>query len=164
MPSARRIGRETRTVWALQEPRRAKCRNGIRAGSIFACHSRGSRASKYATRNFDGDSAPARARRTRPRAHSIYEENGQLRTISHSANFTKRGSTVAAELSRRGLDRDRLFRLMLPTCAEFFWTFRGPFCCRGISRAYLSAVPRGPHCGICKRQSKSSCATRKRAF
>jgi fatty-acyl-CoA synthase len=54
----------------------------------------------------------------------LYEENDQLRTITFGELFEK-SSTVAAELVRRGLEPGQTVAIMLPTCAEFFWTFAG---------------------------------------
>ena len=66
------------------------------------------------------------------RAHiHIYEENDQLRTITFGELY-ERGSTVAAELSRRGLEPGQTVSIMLPTCAEFFWTFAGILLAGGI--------------------------------
>ena len=66
------------------------------------------------------------------RAHiQIYEENDQLRTITFGELY-ERGSRVAAELSRRGLEPGQTVSIMLPTCAEFFWTFAGILLAGGI--------------------------------
>ena len=66
------------------------------------------------------------------RAHiHIYEENDQLRTITFGELY-ERGSTVAAELLRRGLEPGQAVSIMLPTCAEFFWTFAGILLAGGI--------------------------------
>jgi fatty-acyl-CoA synthase len=66
------------------------------------------------------------------RAHiHLYEENEQLRTITFGELY-ERASTVAAELSRRGLEPGQTVSIMLPTCAEFFWTFAGILLAGGI--------------------------------
>jgi fatty-acyl-CoA synthase len=66
------------------------------------------------------------------RAHiHLYEENDQLRTITFGELY-ERGSTVAAELLRRGLEPGQTVSIMLPTCAEFFWTFAGILLAGGI--------------------------------
>src|ERR1700678_3558853 len=66
------------------------------------------------------------------RAHiHIYEEIDQLRTITFGELY-ERGSTAAAELSRGGLEPGQTVSIMLPTCAEFFWTFAGILLAGGI--------------------------------
>src|SRR6202046_972462 len=66
------------------------------------------------------------------RAHiQLYEENDQLRTITFGELY-ERASTVAAELQRRGLEPGQTVSIMLPTCAEFFWTFAGILLAGGI--------------------------------
>src|SRR5271155_4385721 len=66
------------------------------------------------------------------RAHiHLYEENDELRTISFGELY-ERASTVAAELQRRGLEPGQTVSIMLPTCAEFFWTFAGILLAGGI--------------------------------
>jgi fatty-acyl-CoA synthase len=66
------------------------------------------------------------------RAHiHLYEENDQLRTITFGELY-ERSSTVAAELQRRGLEPGQTVSIMLPTCAEFFWTFAGILLAGGI--------------------------------
>jgi 1-acyl-sn-glycerol-3-phosphate acyltransferase len=66
------------------------------------------------------------------RAHiQLYEENDQLRTITFGELY-ERGSAVAAELVRRGLEPGQTVAIMLPTCAEFFWTFAGILLAGGI--------------------------------
>jgi fatty-acyl-CoA synthase len=66
------------------------------------------------------------------RAHiHLYEENDQLRTITFGELY-ERASTVAAELQRRGLEPGQTVSIMLPTCAEFFWTFAGILLAGGI--------------------------------
>lgn len=59
------------------------------------------------------------------RAHiQLYEEDDQLRTITFGELY-QRASKVADELRRRGLEPGQTVALMLPTCAEFFYTFAG---------------------------------------
>ena len=66
------------------------------------------------------------------RAHiHLYEENDQLRTIPFSELY-ERSSAVAAELLRRGLEPGQTVAIMLPTCAEFFWSFAGILLAGGI--------------------------------
>src|SRR3984885_288490 len=73
-----------------------------------------------------------RGRAEPARAHiHLYEENDQLRTITFGELFEK-SSTVAAELVRRGLEPGQTVAIMLPTCAEFFWTFAGILLAGGI--------------------------------
>src|SRR5271155_702052 len=61
------------------------------------------------------------------RSHiQIYEEDDQLRTITFGELY-ERASVVAADLRRRGLEPGQTVAIMLPTCAEFFWTFAGIF-------------------------------------
>ena len=66
------------------------------------------------------------------RSHiQLYEENDQLRTITFGELY-ERASTVAAELLRRGLEPGQTVSIMLPTCAEFFWSFAGVLLAGGI--------------------------------
>jgi fatty-acyl-CoA synthase len=66
------------------------------------------------------------------RAHiHLYEEDDQLRTIRFGELY-ERASTVASELQRRGLEPGQTVSIMLPTCAEFFWTFAGILLAGGI--------------------------------
>jgi fatty-acyl-CoA synthase len=66
------------------------------------------------------------------RAHiHLYEENDQLRTITYGELY-ERASTVAADLVRRGLEPGQTAAIMLPTCAEFFWSFAGILLAGGI--------------------------------
>jgi len=66
------------------------------------------------------------------RAHiHLYEENDELRTITFGELY-ERASTVAAALLRRGLEPGQTVSIMLPTCAEFFWTFAGILLAGGI--------------------------------
>src|SRR5271167_2602714 len=61
----------------------------------------------------------------------IYEEDEQLRTITFGELY-ERASVVAADLRRRGLEPAQTVGIMLPTCAEFFWTFAGILLAGGI--------------------------------
>ncbi|MGB6525188.1 MAG: AMP-binding protein [Candidatus Acidiferrales bacterium] len=54
----------------------------------------------------------------------LYEEDGGVRTITCGELFS-RATTVAAELARRGIAPGQTVAIMLPTGAEFFWTFAG---------------------------------------
>jgi len=66
-----------------------------------------------------------RARLDAEAAHiQLYEEDGTLRTITCGELFT-RASAVAAGLARRGISPGDTVAIMLPTSAEFFWTFAG---------------------------------------
>ena len=66
------------------------------------------------------------------RSHiQIYEEDDQLRTITFGELY-ERASVVAADLRRRGLEPGQTVAIMLPTCAEFFWTFAGILLAGGI--------------------------------
>ncbi|HYA81438.1 MAG TPA: AMP-binding protein, partial [Methylocystis sp.] len=73
-----------------------------------------------------------RGRAEPARAHiQLYEESGELRTISFGELY-ERASAVASELLRRGLEPGQTVALMLPTCAEFFFTFAGILLAGGI--------------------------------
>src|SRR5271168_2731274 len=66
------------------------------------------------------------------RAHiHLYEENDQLRTITYGELY-ERSSAVAADLLRRGFLPGQTAAIMLPTCAEFFWSFAGILLAGGI--------------------------------
>ncbi|MGH9771441.1 MAG: AMP-binding protein, partial [Candidatus Acidiferrales bacterium] len=66
------------------------------------------------------------------RAHiHLYQEDGQPRTISFGELYT-RASAVSAELQLRGLEPGQAVAIMLPTCAEFFYTFAGILLAGGI--------------------------------
>ncbi|MGH9691983.1 MAG: AMP-binding protein, partial [Candidatus Acidiferrales bacterium] len=66
------------------------------------------------------------------RAHiHLYQEDDQPRTISFGELYT-RASAVAAELRLRGLEPGHAVAIMLPTCAEFFYTFAGILLAGGI--------------------------------
>lgn len=61
----------------------------------------------------------------------LYEENDQLRAITFG-NLYQRASGIASELRRRGLEPEQTVAIMLPTCAEFFYTFAGILLAGGI--------------------------------
>src|SRR6204780_3169915 len=61
----------------------------------------------------------------------IYEEDDQLRTITFG-DLYEHASMVALELRRRGLQPGQTVAIMLPTCAEFFYTFAGILLAGGI--------------------------------
>ncbi len=61
----------------------------------------------------------------------IYEEDEQLRTITFGELY-ERASAVAADLRQRGLEPGQTVAIMLPTCADFFWTFAGILFAGGI--------------------------------
>jgi fatty-acyl-CoA synthase len=61
----------------------------------------------------------------------LYDESGEPRAITFGELY-HRGSAVAAELARRGLEPGQTVALMLPTCAEFFATFAGILLAGGI--------------------------------
>src|SRR6202522_1122159 len=66
------------------------------------------------------------------RSHiQIYEEDDQLRTITFGELY-ERASVGAADLRRRGLGPGETVAFMLPTWAEFFWTFAGILLAGGI--------------------------------
>ena len=66
-----------------------------------------------------------RARLDPATAHiHLYEEDGELRTITCGELFS-RASAVAAELAGRGISPGDTVAIMLPTSADFFWTFAG---------------------------------------
>ena len=66
------------------------------------------------------------------RAHiHLYEENEQLRTITFGELYA-RASAVAGELRRRGLEHGQTVAIMLPTCAEFYYSFAGILLAGGI--------------------------------
>ena len=54
----------------------------------------------------------------------LYQENESMRTITCGELYT-RASAVSAELARRGILPGHTVGIMLPTGAEFFWTFAG---------------------------------------
>jgi 1-acyl-sn-glycerol-3-phosphate acyltransferase len=61
----------------------------------------------------------------------VYEEDDQLRTITFG-DLYERASIVAAELRKRGLESGQTVAIMLPTCADFFYTFAGILLAGGI--------------------------------
>jgi fatty-acyl-CoA synthase len=61
----------------------------------------------------------------------IYEQDEQLRTITFGELY-ERASAVAADLRRRGLESGQTVAIMLPTCADFFFTFAGILLAGGI--------------------------------
>jgi fatty-acyl-CoA synthase len=61
----------------------------------------------------------------------IYEEDEQLRTITFGELY-ERASAVAADLRERGLEPGQTVAIMLPTCADFFFTFAGVLFAGGI--------------------------------
>ena len=66
------------------------------------------------------------------RAHiHLYEEDEQLRTITFGELY-EHASAVAAELRRRGLEHGQTVAIMLPTCAEFYYSFAGILLAGGI--------------------------------
>jgi fatty-acyl-CoA synthase len=66
------------------------------------------------------------------RAHiHLYAEDEQLQTITFGELYG-RASTVARELRARGLEPGQTVAIMLPTCAEFFYTFAGVLLAGGI--------------------------------
>ena len=66
------------------------------------------------------------------RAHiHLYEEGAALRGITFGELYT-RASAVAEELARRGFEPGQTAAIMLPTCAEFFFTFAGILLAGGI--------------------------------
>jgi 1-acyl-sn-glycerol-3-phosphate acyltransferase len=54
----------------------------------------------------------------------LYGEDDRLETITFGELYG-RASNVARELRRRGLEPGQTVAIMLPTCAEFFYTFAG---------------------------------------
>jgi fatty-acyl-CoA synthase len=66
------------------------------------------------------------------RAHiHLYEEDEHLRTITFGELYS-RASAVARELMQRGLEPGQAVAIMLPTCAEFFYSFAGILFAGGI--------------------------------
>src|SRR3984957_1544772 len=61
----------------------------------------------------------------------VYEEDDQPRTITFG-DLYERASIVALELRRRGLEPGQTVAIMLPTCAEFFYSFAGILLAGGI--------------------------------
>jgi 1-acyl-sn-glycerol-3-phosphate acyltransferase len=66
------------------------------------------------------------------RAHiHLYGEDDRLQTIAFGELY-ERASNVARELRRRRLEPGQTVAIMLPTCAEFFYTFAGILLAGGI--------------------------------
>jgi 1-acyl-sn-glycerol-3-phosphate acyltransferase len=61
----------------------------------------------------------------------LYGEDEQLHTITFGELYG-RASSVARELRTRGLEPGQTVAIMLPTCAEFFYTFAGILLAGGI--------------------------------
>src|ERR1700722_5197789 len=61
----------------------------------------------------------------------VYDEDDQLKTITFG-DLYERGSIVATELRHRGLESGQTVAIMLPTCAEFFYSFAGILLAGGI--------------------------------
>ncbi len=61
----------------------------------------------------------------------LYEEEERLRVITFGELY-ERASAVAGELRQRGLEPGETVAIMLPTCAEFFYTFAGILLAGGI--------------------------------
>ena len=91
----------------------------------------------------------------------IYEEDEQLRTITFGELY-ERASAVAAELRRRGLEPGQTVAIMLPTCADFFWSFAGILLAGGIPVPIYPPFRADRIAEYAARQSKASCAMRKR--
>jgi 1-acyl-sn-glycerol-3-phosphate acyltransferase len=73
-----------------------------------------------------------RGRAEPDRVHiQIYEDDEQLRTITFGELY-ERASAVAADLRQRGLEPGQTVAIMLPTCADFFFTFAGILFAGGI--------------------------------
>src|SRR5215469_6089610 len=73
-----------------------------------------------------------RGRAEPERAHiQLYEEDERIRSITFG-ELHERASAVAANLRRRGLEPAQTVAIMLPTCAEFFFTFAGVLLAGGI--------------------------------
>ncbi len=66
------------------------------------------------------------------RAHiHLYDDQQQIYSITFGELY-ERGSRVAGELRRRGLQPGETVAIMLPTCAEFYYTFAGVLLAGGI--------------------------------
>ncbi|MDE3169222.1 MAG: AMP-binding protein [Acidobacteriota bacterium] len=66
------------------------------------------------------------------RAHiHLYDEREQIQTITFGELYN-RALNVAGELRRRGLQPGQTAAIMLPTCAEFYYTFAGILLTGGI--------------------------------
>jgi fatty-acyl-CoA synthase len=62
----------------------------------------------------------------------LYGEDDRLQTITFG-ELWGRASSVARELRQRGLEAGQTVAIMLPTCAEFFYTFAGILLAGGIA-------------------------------
>ena len=66
------------------------------------------------------------------RAHiHLYEEDDKVHVITFG-DLYERASSVASELKQRGLEPGQTVAIMLPTCAEFFYSFAGILLAGGI--------------------------------
>ena len=66
------------------------------------------------------------------RAHIyLYGDEDRLQTISFG-DLYNRASNVARELRRKGLEPGQTVAIMLPTCADFFYSFAGILLAGGI--------------------------------
>ena len=66
------------------------------------------------------------------RAHiHLYEEDEKPRVLTFG-DLYERASAVAGELQKRGCEPGQTVAIMLPTCAEFFYTFAGILLAGGI--------------------------------
>lgn len=66
------------------------------------------------------------------RAHiHLYDEREQIHTITFGELY-ERALQIAGELGRRGLQPSESVAIMLPTCAEFYYTFAGILLAGGI--------------------------------
>ena len=73
-----------------------------------------------------------RARAEPDRVHiQLYEQDEQPHAITFGELY-ERASTVSAELLRRGLEPQQTVAIMLPTCADFFYSFAGILLAGGI--------------------------------
>lgn len=61
----------------------------------------------------------------------LYDSNDEARAITYG-ELHERAMTVASDLERRGLEPGQTVAIMLPTCAEFFWSFAGILLAGGI--------------------------------
>ena len=68
---------------------------------------------------------------SRTGALELYDENDAIRTITFGELYD-RASAVGTELRRRGLDPSQTVAIMLPTSANFFFTFAGILLAGGI--------------------------------
>jgi len=61
----------------------------------------------------------------------LYEDDERLKVITYGELY-ERASAMAGELKQRGLESGQTVAIMLPTCAEFFFTFAGILLAGGI--------------------------------